>query len=346
MKVALDISRMHPLSRNRGIGVYAKNLFDSLKKYTDIDVKLIEEKTDYSKFDLIHYPFFDLFKHTLPLGLKKPTVVTIHDLIPIQFPKHYPAGIKGKINLQLQKMSLKNVKSIVAVSKTVKEDIIKSLRVPAGKISVVYSAPSEKFHRVQEKSELERVKNKFGLSDEFTLYVGNVNWNKNILNMTEAVLKANKNLIIIGSAFLDKTNLSHPEKRSLKLWLEKYGDDKRIKILGFVETEDVVVIMNLAKCLIFTSFYEGFGLPILEAQSCNLPVITSKISATAEIAGKGAILVDPENPEEISDSLEKLFGDERFKKELIDEGRENLKRFSWKETALETVKVYEAALSR
>lgn len=345
MKVALDISRMHPLSRDRGIGVYAKNLFDSLKKYTDIDVELIKEKMDYSKFDLIHYPFFDLFKHTLPLGLKKPTVVTIHDLIPIMFSRHYPPGIRGRINWQVQKLALKKVKSIIAVSNTVKEDLVKLLKISEKDIFVVYSAPSEKFHPVRDKSVLEKTKVKYSLPDELILYVGNVNWNKNILNMTEAVLKANKNLVIIGSAFLDRTNLNHPEKRSFKLWLEKYGYDERIKVLDFTEIEDVVLIMNLAACLIFVSFYEGFGLPILEAQACGLPVITSKISATAEIAGRGAFLVDPDNVADIAEAIEEIFNDDSLSDKLIKVAGENLKRFSWEKTALETVKVYNNALS-
>ena len=345
MKIALDVSKMHDLNRSRGIGIYAKNLCKAIKKYTDVDAEFIEKNDRPQDFDLIHYPFFDLFRHTLTLSLKKPTVVTIHDLIPIEFPKHYPPGIKGKINWQLQKLALKNVRSIIAVSETVKEDIIKLLGISEKKISVVHSAPSDEFREIKEKSELEKAKKKFSLSDQFVLYVGNINWNKNILNMTDAVLEANKNLVIIGSSFLDKANLNHPEKKSFKLWLEKYGNNERIKILDFVETKDVVLIMNLATCLVFVSFYEGFGLPVLEAQACGLPVITSRISATAEIAGNGAILVDPGEPHDIAVSLEKLFADEKLRRTLVNEGKENLKRFSWKKTALETVNVYEKVLN-
>lgn len=345
MKVAIDISQMHPLSRNRGIGVYVKNLYASLKKFTELDVELIEEKAGYKKFDLIHYPFFDLFNHTLRINSEKPFVVTVHDLIPIMFPKHYPPGIKGRINWHLQKYALNKVKSIISVSNTVKNDLQKLLNINPTKIKVVYSAPSESFRKISDNDALLSVKNKYNLPDKFVLYVGNVNWNKNILNSTEAVLSANKNLVIIGSAFLDKTNLNHPEKKSFKIWLKKYGGDERIRVLEFIRTEEIVCVMNLAKCLIFVSFYEGFGLPILEAQACGLPVITSKISATAEIAGKGAILVNPENPKEISNEVENIFHGEKLREQLLYEGMENVKRFSWKETALKTVKVYEDALN-
>lgn len=335
---------MHPLSRNRGIGVYAKNLYAALKKYTNLNVELIEEKTDYKNFDLIHYPFYDFFTNSLKIISGKPVVVTVHDLIPIMFSRHYPPGIKGRINWQLQKYSLKKVRSIIAVSNTVKKDIEKMLGIDPMKIKVVYSAPPETFRRINNKVRLTEIRNKYQLPDRFVLFVGNVNWNKNILNMTEAVLDTNKNLVILGSAFLDQTNLNHPERKSFKTWLEKFGKDKRIKILGFTKTEDVISIMNLAKCLILASFYEGFGLPILEAQACALPVITSNISATTEVAGNGATLVDPENVMEISKAVHSLFENDQLRKKVIEAGTENLMRFSWKETALKTLDVYEKAL--
>jgi glycosyltransferase involved in cell wall biosynthesis len=104
--------------------------------------------------------------------------------------------------------------------------------------------------------------------------------------------------------------------------------------------------MNLAKCLVFVSYYEGFGLPILEAQSVGCPVITSKISATSEIAGKGAILVDPENIMEIAQSIENLFTNIEIKKNLISEGFSNAQKFTWEKTATQTVKIYEKILNR
>lgn len=346
MKVALDISQMHNLSLTRGIGVYAQNLYKSIKEFTDTDIELIEKKEDLHKFDLIHFPFFDLFKKTLPFNLPKPVVVTIHDLIPLQFPNHYPPGIKGKINWQLQKLALKNIDQIIAVSETVKKDIETILKINPSKIKVVYSAPSDSFRKITDKKTLEALKTKYKLPDEFVLYVGNINWNKNILNTTEAVLSAGKNLVIIGAAFLDKNNINHPEKKSFKTWLEKYENNENIKIIGFTQTEEIAGIMSLAECLIFASFYEGFGIPVLEAQSCELPVITSKISATAEIAGKGAILVDPENVTDITGSVKRVTQNPDFRKQLIKAGNENLKRFSWKETALKTVQLYEEVFTK
>ena len=344
MKVALDISRMHPLSRSRGIGIYAKNLYQALKKYTNLDIELIEEKVDYKKFDLIHFPYFDLFTHTLPLKLPKLTVVTIHDLIPLQFPQNYPPGIKGKINWQLQKLALKNVKSIISVSEIVKKDIEEILKIEGEKIKVVYSAPSTKFKKATDQSLTFKTRTKYQLPDEFVLFVGNVNWNKNILNTAQACIDASKNLVIVGGAFLDKTGLNHPEKESFKQFLERFSNNDLIKILGYVPTEDLNLIMSLAKCMLFVSKYEGFGLPILEAQATKLPVITSNLSATPEIAGEGALLVNPDNTKQISEAIQKIFSSEELRNELIKKGGNNLKRFSWEKTALQTVKIYQNAL--
>lgn len=344
MKIGLDVSKMHNLSLTRGIGYYAQNLYDSIKKYTEIDMKLIKEKSDYSDFDLIHFPFFDMFKHTLPISISKPFVVTIPDLIPLQFSSHYPPGFKGKANLWLQKMSLKKASAIIAISKTVKEDIKRILRIHDNKIFAIHLASSEIYKKITDKKLLAGISKKYNLPDKFILYVGNVNWNKNILNTAEASIRSGQSLVIVGSSFLDKSDLSHPEKRSFKMFLDKYQNSPLIKKLGFVPDDDLVSIMNLATCLIFVSYYEGFGLPILEAQACQTPVITSNISATAEIAGEGSVLVDPENPAEISKAITNIFESEDLRSEVIKRGTRNLQNFSWKKTALETVEVYKKCL--
>jgi len=344
IRVGLEVSRMHKFSKTRGIGVYAQNLYNSIKESGDVEIQLIEGESDYKQFDLIHFPFFDLFRHTLPLRISKPLVITIPDLIPLQFPNHYPPGLKGRASLWLQKKALRNAKAIIGISKTVKRDIEKILKISPDKVFSTYLAPSKDYKKIIDQSLLLGVKKKYALPEEFVLYVGNVNWNKNILNMTEACMIAGKTLVIVGSSFLDKGNLNHPEKKSFKEFLEKYEGNKLIRILGFVEDEDLVKIMNLATVLLFVSLYEGFGLPVLEAQACGLSVITSKTSALGEIAKKGAILVTPESVEEITGAIKRIFSSKDFRKKLIEEGQENLKDFSWEKTAKETVEIYEKVL--
>lgn len=345
MKVGLDVSKMHKLSKDRGIGYYAQNLYGALKKYTDVEVELLENQQSYDRFDLIHFPFFDLFKHTLPSEITKPFVVTIPDLIPVQFSKHYPSGLKGKFNFWRQKQSLKKSRAIITISETIKKDIQRILKIDSSKVHSIHLAASEKYRKITSQNQLTKAKEKYKLPEEFVLYIGNVNWNKNILNMTEACIRSGRNLVIIGSSFLDKNNLDHPEKRSQKEFLKRYENSNLIKMLGFVPDEDLVLVMNLATCFIFVSYYEGFGLPILEAQSCGVPVITSNISATAEISGPAAILVRPDKPEEITNAINKLFASPELRVKYTRLGLENVRKFSWEKTAKQTTQVYNEVLS-
>lgn len=340
MRVAIDISKLHTFSKPRGIGVYAKNLFEALKKYTRVDVKLVEHDTN-EKFDLIHYPYFDFFRPTLPLVKKNTTLVTIHDLIPLLFPRHYPPGIKGTINLFRQKLALKNIDGVITVSSSTKEDVEKILKIPSSKVFTVYSAPSDNFKKIKDPSRLKLTKDKFNLSQKFALFVGGVNWNKNLINLAQACIDTNLNLVLVGDDFKNRQNLDHPELKSFANFLERYENHSLISMLGFVEQKDLVVVYNLAQVLLLPSFYEGFGLPILEAQACGTPVITSDTSSMPEIAGFGAIYVDPASPDDIADKLKKVLEDANLRNNLIEKGVENLKKYSWEKTALETVKVYE-----
>ncbi len=343
MKVGIDISSLHSLSKGRGIGFYTQALIDSLKKYTDIEIKVIESVNQQQNVDLIHYPFFDFFRPTLKINNNVPTIVTIHDVIPLLFPKNYPPGIRGRVNLFLQKQSLNKTKAIITDSKSSTNDITQILKISQNKVHTVYLASSEHFTKLTEKEINERTK-KFNLPEIFALYSGGVNWNKNLINQTEAALKSDIDLVLVGGGFDNKNNLDHPEMKEFKQFLNKYQNNPKIHILGFVSDEELVGLMNKAKALLFASHYEGFGLPILESQACGTPVITGNISSMPEVAGDGAILVDPNSVDQISLSLSKITHDEDESNLLIKKGFENLDNFSWKKTAVETLKVYQNAL--
>lgn len=343
MKVGIDISSLHSLSKGRGIGFYAQALIDSLKKHTDIEVKIIESVDQQQNVDLIHYPFFDFFRPTLKINRNIPTVVTIHDVIPLLFPKNYPPGIRGRVNLFLQKQSLNKVKAIITDSKSSTADVIKTLKIPQNKVHTVYLASSEHFKKLTDKEVNERT-NKFNLPEIFALYSGGVNWNKNLINQTEAALKSDIDLVLVGGGFANKNNLEHPEMKEFKQFLDKYQNNPKIHILGFVSDDELVGLINRAKALLFASQYEGFGLPILESQACGTPVITGNISSMPEVAGSGAVLVDPNSVDQISLRLKNIINNQADRNQLIKKGFENLENFSWKKTAAETLKVYQNAL--
>lgn len=344
MKIAFCISPLLNNHNVRGIGAYTKNLLESLKQYSKLQIQEFSDIKEIKSTDVIHYPFFDLFQKSLLINNKIPTIVTIHDVIPLTYPTHYPPGVKGSLHKFLQKRSLENVAAVITDSQYSKEGVIRYLKVPEDKIFPVALAPAGHFHKISDKDQLKRVKHRYNLPEKFALFTGSVNWNKNLLNLSEATLRSGINLVLVGKSFEEKNNLDHPEMKSFKEFLKMYSDNPKVYILGFVNDIELVSITNLAELVLLPSFAEGFGLPILEAQICGTPVITSNVSPMPEVAGKGALLVDPSSVEDISQAITKIMKDKKVKEGLIKEGFENVKKFSWKKTAEDTMKIYQKSI--
>lgn len=344
IKVAINNSPLTTDHNFRGIGVYTRNLVDSLKKRTDLEVLEFSGSTNIVDVDLIHYPFFDLFRYSLPFVKKFPTVVTIHDVIPLIFPQYYPAGIKGLFFNMIQKLSLGGVKGIITDSNSSKTDVVRYLGVNPKKIFPVYLAPAEHFHKIKDSVFLKEVKGKYELPEKFAVYFGDVNWNKNLINLAVACQNAKIDIVFVGKGFEKKDVKNHRELRSYRKFLQTFGNDPHVHILGFVPDKDLTCIVNLAAVTLLPSFYEGFGLSILESQICGTPVITSNISSMPEVAGKGAILIDPYNVESITVALKKVVSSQQVKQALIREGLENVRKFSWEKAAQETARVYRLSL--
>ena len=324
----------------RGVGNYFNQLIESLSKIKELQIQEFSDIKKLNEVDVVHFPFFDFFKMSLPFFKKYPTVITIHDVIPLLFPNFYPAGLKGKVAISYQKIALKNVDAIITDSNSSKKDIIKILNVPEKKIFPIYLAPSEKFRKIKDQEFLDVKRHKFNLPSTFVLYVGDINWNKNLVNIARAAKLANVDLVLVGKNFKQRNNLNHPELRSYQKFLDEFSNEPLIHFMDFLPTDDLNTVMNLAKATILTSFYEGFGLSILEAQACGTPVITSKVSSMPEIAGEGAILVNPNSIEEIAQAITTLVKNNHLFNLLIKKGFQNVKKFSWAKTAEETLEVY------
>ncbi len=339
MKVAIDVKPLKTEHNIRGIGSYTRNLIEALRQ-RGIGVVEFEDQNSIGSVDLIHYPYFDLFKMSLPWFKKFPTVVTIHDVIPLIFPKHYPPGLKGSFLNIFQKMSLGNTEAIITDSYSSKKDIQRRLGISESKTFPIYLAPSKQFRQIQNRETLKKVSKKYNLPRDFLVYFGDVNWNKNLINIASACDRLGIDLVMIGSNFSKTTTSAHPELIYFKEFLEKFKSNKHIHLKGFIEESDLICIINLAKGSILASFYEGFGLPIVESQACGTPVITSNTSSMPEVAGDGALYVDPFDVESIIDKIKLLLKDGFLRNKLTKKGLENVKRFSWSKTAEETVEVY------
>jgi len=349
MKVAVDVSPLKTTHQFRGIGAYTKHLVKALQtvKRADFEAVLVEEGKIPKDCDLIHYPYFDLFFRTLPLMKKRKTVVTIHDTTPLVFPEHYPPGIKGKLKFGAQKIALRTVSGVITDSNNSKKDIAKYLNYPKEKIHVIYLAAGEIFKPITGHRSLVTVKRKYHLPNQFVLYVGDVNYNKNILGLVKACKLIKVPLVIIGKqAVQKKFDRKNIENQPLVQLIKLYGKDKDVIRVGFVPDEDLVALYNLATVYCQPSFYEGFGLPVLEAMACGTPVVTSKKASLPEIAGKAAIFIDPYDINDIANGLIAAIEDGGLREDLIAGGLKQAKKFSWEKVADETYKVYQEIITK
>ena len=277
MKVAIDERPLGSGDAIRGIGVYTRELIEALKKY-----KVLSNKEN---ADIIHFTKFNPFFISVPFvkPKNKRLVLTIYDLIPLVYPEHYPPGLGGKINFWINKYLInKNIDVIITISETSKKDICRFLGVNPNKVFVTYLAPRKIFKPITDHRSLITVRNKYKLPSTFALYVGDVNYNKNIPGLIEMCKNAGIPLVIAGKQAKEvkdeSLNLSHPELQHLENL--DWGD---VTALGFVPDEDLVGLYNLADVYIQPSLYEGFALPVLEAKACGVWVIATRIQTHVEI---------------------------------------------------------------
>lgn len=355
MKVAINNLPVKTAHKARGIGYYTAHLIDALKKETDIEIQEFANLSEVKRVDIVHYPWFDLFFHTLPIRRKFTTVVTIHDVIPLVFSKNYPVGLKGKINSMLQKMALSTCKYIITDSKVSKEDIVKKLKIEDKKIIVIPLAADENFKVVDNDTKLLHIKRKYHLPDKFLLYVGDANWTKNLPFLIEGFQQLIKSpglsdikIVLAGGVFLkDLENIDHPELQSLKFvnrLIKQYGLETHIIRPGQLNDTELVAFYNLATLYIQPSIYEGFGLPILEAFACGTPVISSNRGSLIEVGGQAAVYFDPTDLKQFTSIAMELIENKSLQNKLTKLGLQRAAKFSWKKVVEETKSVYMKAL--
>lgn len=354
MKIAINIHPLKSGHKDRGIGFYTSNLIENLKKRSDIEVLEFTDQREVKSADVIHYPWFDFFFHTLPIKKRFTTVVTIHDVIPLLFPKQQPVGLKGKYNFFLQKMSLKSCKNIITDSKVSQQDISKTFKIEKEKISVVHLAAKENFKLLSDTKVL-HTKRKYNLPNRFLLYVGDANWVKNLpflINAFSDLLKdpdfADVKLVLAGAVFLKKVeNIDHPELKSLKevnRLIQSSSLSGNIIRPGNLDLDELVSFYNLATAYVQPSLYEGFGLTLLEAFSCGTPVITSNRGSLLEVGGNAAVYFDPTNRNQLVSILKEVIKSKSIQNKLSKLGFARAEEFSWQKVVEDTIEVYKKVL--
>lgn len=277
------------------------------------------------RFDILIYP-----KNVIPLNhflLKGKKFNVIHDLGYFESTiKAYP--ILDTLFMRIfMGLSCKKSKSVFAVSNYTKQDIIDRLNIDGDKITVIHEGVASNFQVVKNEKRLENTREKYSLEDKFLFYSGSINPRKNLLR----VLKAFKEI---------KNRIPHSLViTGIKKWkgkeFEEYINSNlqgRVMKLGYVDEDDLVDLYNLADLCIYPSLYEGFGLPILEAQKCGCPVLTSNATSCLEVAGDGAEIVDPYSINNIADGILKIAHNENYREELIQKGFKNVQRYSFEKT--------------
>jgi glycosyltransferase involved in cell wall biosynthesis len=349
LKVLIDTGPKDSGHKLRGIGMHTAELAQALEGFSDKDIEISGRNLldlsskQLADFDIVHYTSFSPFFFTLPS--RKPArkmVVTIHDLIPLIYPKHYPPGVRGSLKFALQKRRLKNADAIITISETSKKDICRLFKIPPRKVHVVYLAAKDIYRKIDAGSWQKTMREKYNLPKRFVLYVGDVNYNKNIPGLVEACKIAKIKLVIAGKNALNLEDLvssGHAEYAHLSRVVNQLGRALR---LGFVPDDDLVKIYNLASVYCQPSFYEGFGLPVLEAMACGTPVVVSKIQVHKEIADGAAQFADPKDPEKLAGAIEKVLGSPELSSQLVNTANVLVKKFTWKQTAEETLKVYKS----
>lgn len=302
-------------------------------------------KKDLQKLDI---DLYHGLSHEIPIGIQKTkvkSVVTIHDLIHERYPEQYTA-IDVKIYRKKFQYACKNADKVITVSEQTKRDIIEFYSTPSEKIAVTYQSCNPAFAIQLTETQKTIVQMKYGLPPNYFLYVGSIIERKNLMSVCKAVFILRNEiqipLVVIGDGgkykqqvkdFIKQNDL---EKRII--FLSEHRAARSVK--SFQNAEDFPAIYQSAIAMIYPSFFEGFGIPILESLWSRLPVITSKASSMPEVSGDAAYYVDPRRAEEIAEGMRKICGDEEMANNLKREGLRQAQKFTAQLCAARVMDVY------
>ena len=371
MKIAIDIRRMNEF----GVGTYTRNIIRALaqldrqnkyfllgpaakvseigklpenfKAVSILPTDTLRGEMQYGAVvkrlncDLTHIPHLFWFPRRLPC----PYVVTAHDLLDHLYRARDGSSVKRFLHFQFTQRVLKRAARIFAVSRFTKSEIEKLFGIDSSKIEVVYNAIDQRFltgHATD--ADRQFLVERYQVTYPFVLYAGRISPQKNLVRIIEAfsALKADLvkqelypdlKLIIIGDELSKNPDLRRTVVRG--------GVQNDVRFMGFVPIEVLRIFYDLAKVFVFPSLYEGFGLPPLEAMAHGTPVLTSNTSSIPEVVGNAAVMVNPENVFEIMRALHRVLIDQSLREKMRQRGYEQVKKFSWNNSAESIIAAYE-----
>ncbi|OGJ37784.1 MAG: hypothetical protein A2383_01710 [Candidatus Pacebacteria bacterium RIFOXYB1_FULL_39_46] len=345
MKVLINVQPLSSGHAIRGVGMYTRFLSEALEKQPGIELYRSSLVQRPKKIDIVHYPFFDLFFPTLPLAKFSKTIVTIHDVIPLLFPKEYPVGKRGWLAFAHQKLALKTVAKVITDSQASQQDIATHLGVPLGKIAVVPLAANP-FLQPLPASKLKTAKRKLKLPEKYILYVGDINYNKNIPQLIKALkyLPENIKLVCVGKHFFPQ---DIPEWQAIEAQIALSNVAKRVLFKPDILSDDyqtLSAIYSAAAVYVQPSLSEGFGLPVLEAMRCKTPVVATGNSSLLEVGGKVTLFAEA-TAEALAENIEMILNLTQAKRRAwVKKAADWEQQFTWEKTAEETMRVYQSIL--
>ncbi len=302
-----DPTAADTLSRVRGIGRFMQILHENLGNECIFTADLSQVPADATFIN----PFLNFLQPPLITNrIAKRQIAVIHDLIPLKYSTHFPIGFRGKINVFRNKRSLKNYDVIITNSETTKQDVINMLGVSEQKIQVIYPIPARLFTDNQHKTPSDPIRHIID-NNKYCLYVGDATWNKNLVNLAQAIKKTNIPCIFVGKVFT-----THLPKPPSNIWLQELfefqqltANDPQFIFPGFVSDDDLIALYRNALCNLLVSQDEGFGFSFVEAAALKVPSILSDIPALKETARGAAIFVDQNNTDIIAAAITKISTD-------------------------------------
>ncbi len=308
-----DPTASDKLSSVRGIGRYLQILKENFPEWTYVNKETMKQLNNDCVFI---NPFFNFLQTPLTFQrIAKKQIAVIHDLIPLKYPSHFPAGIKGSIYILLNKLALKNYDLMITDSEASKRDIVKILKIKDQKVKIIYPCLPKVFSiKYPVSSMMKNTKYKI-LDTKYCLYVGDATWNKNLVNLARAIKIANVTCMFVGKIFGEARqapSLDHPWQKEFKDFINETKDDKRFIFAGFVPDSELIKLYKQSSLNILPSHDEGFGFSYLEAAQFSCPSVMSDIPVLKEISEENALFADPENPQDLADKI----GEICFNKDL------------------------------
>ncbi len=295
-------------------------------------------------WEMARYPPDLLFvpAHVLPLIRPRRTIVTVHDVGYRSFPNTHP----WRQRLYLEASTRWNVAVadlVLTVSIAARQDVLRFYSTPPRRVVALHPGFDTDLHPVRDRAALEAVRRHYHIPNgRYILYLGRIQPRKNLARLVRAFAplarsKPKLTLVLAGpGGWLES---------EIRREVARLGLERRVLFPGYIAAEEKAALLSGACCFAYPSLHEGFGFPVLEAQACDCPVLTSNGSSLPEVAGDGALFINPLDEEAITEGLRRLLEEEALRQQLIQRGRENLHRFSWEKTARHLARMIEAMVT-